>query len=239
MASIYFVLDRSGSMSTCIDDTLGGFNHFIERQKADNPEGHMSLTLFAHDFEDIYEKKNIKSVEKLTEETYFPRGPTALLDAIGQTIKKAAASEKPMIVILTDGQENSSKTYTHAHIKDLIGFKKTLGWEFIFLGANQDAIQVGNMMGISEESAMTFNPENVYNAFEGLSCAVGRQVSGQDASVQFTGLERQASQPPEEQIDNNLHMPTSPISSSEVFNQPEEDIISGSNTFVGSGLGRC
>ena len=239
MASIYFVLDRSGSMSTCIDDTLGGFNHFIKSQKSDNPEGDMTLTLFAHDFEDIYEKKNIKTIEKLTKEIYFPRGPTALLDAIGKTIKKASVSEKPMIVILTDGQENSSKNYTHSHIKDLIEFKKTLGWEFIFLGANQDAIQVGNMMGISEESAMTFNPENVYNAFEGLSCAVGRQVSGQDASVEFTGLERQASQAPEEVYIEKTY-PGSPLSSSEVFNQPEEeDIISGSNTFVGSGLGRC
>jgi hypothetical protein len=70
-------------------------------------------------------------------------------------------------------------------LRILLNLKKTLGWQFIFLGANQDAIQVGKMMGIDEESAMTFNPENVYNAFEGLSCAVGRQVSGQDASVEF------------------------------------------------------
>ena len=245
MASIHFVLDRSGSMATCIDDTIGGFNHFIESQKKDNPEGNMTLNLFAHDFEKVYENKAIKSIEKLTNETYFPRGPTALLDAIGETIKKAENNEKPMIVILTDGQENSSKKFTHSHIKDLIDFKKTLGWEFVFLGANQDAIQVGNMMGIPEESAMTFNPENVYNAFEGLSCAVGRQVSGENENVQFTGLERQASQPPpdveaphtcdvfsESGIEKNF-TPISPISSSEVFNQPENTCISGSNTFIG------
>lgn len=214
MASIYFVLDRSGSMASCIDDTIGGFNHFVNQQKLDNPKGTMSLFLFSNDIKNIYENKNIKDVEKLTYKTYVPSGSTSLLDAIGETIKKADTSHKPLVVILTDGQENSSKSYTLLHIKDLIEMKKKGGWEFVFLGANQDAIETGGHLGIPEQSAMTFNQENVYNAFEGLSSALGRQVSGQDENVQFTGLERAASQPP----------PGSPCDTNEVFV---------------NGLGRC
>ena len=235
MAPIYFILDRSGSMSSCINDTLGGFNHFLGKQKKDNPTSTMSLILFAHDIDEVYNNKSISDISELVEDTYFPRGTTALLDAIGITIKKAEKYTKPMIVILTDGEENSSKIYTHAHVKDLIEIKKSLGWEFVFLGANQDAIKVGGMMGISEESAMTFNPENVYNAFEGLSCAVGRQMTGEDSSVTFTGLERQASQQPQDPADDI----NSPNSTSEVFNVPEDTMVNGTSVFVGSGLARC
>lgn len=195
MTSIDFILDRSGSMHSCINDTLGGFNYFVESQKKDNPDGKMSLLLFADDFEYVYKNKNISEIDNLNETIYFPRGATALLDAIGKTIKQSVNKEKHMVVILTDGEENSSKKYTLDHINDLIEMKKKVGWEFVFLGANQDAIKTGNMLGIPENSAMTFNQENVFNAFEGLSCAIGRQVSGQDETVQFSGLERMASQP--------------------------------------------
>ena len=194
MTSIDFILDRSGSMHTCVNDTLGGFNFFVESQKKDNPDGKMSLILFAHDFEYLYKDKCINNLENLNSTEYFPRGTTALLDAIGKTIKNSKDKQKHMIVILTDGEENSSKDYTLNHINDLIEMKKKEGWQFIFLGANQDAIKTGNNLGIPEDSAMTFNQENVYNAFEGLSCAIGRQVSGQDETVQFSGLERMASQ---------------------------------------------
>lgn len=207
MTSINVVLDRSGSMYGCISDTLGGFNHFMEKQKTDNPSGTVTLNLFAHDYDVIYENIPVKNVKPLEQDIYFPRGATALLDAIGNTIKKIENQEKPMIVIITDGYENTSKTFTHAHIKDLISIKESLGWKFVFLGANQDAIKVGSILGIAQESAMTFDTNNIYNAFEGLSCAVGRQVSGNEESVTFTGLERAASQPP----------PGSPLSESEVF----------------------
>jgi len=207
MTSIHVVLDRSGSMYECLSDTLGGFNHFIEKQKSDNPSGTVTLNLFAHDYDTVYENTPIEKVQKLTTDTYFPRGQTALLDAIGNTIKKIETQEKPMVVIITDGYENASTKFTHAHVKDLISTKESLGWNFVFLGANQDAIKVGGVLGIPEESAMTFDTKNIYNAFEGLSCAVGRQVSGQEETVAFTGLERTASQP----------TPGSPMSTSEVF----------------------
>ena len=209
MSSIHIVLDRSGSMHECVTDTLGGFNHFIEKQKTENPDGTVSLHLFAHDYETIYKNKPVNEVEKLTTSTYCPRGQTALLDAIGYSIKGVDSQDKPMIVIITDGQENSSRKYTHSHVKDLITMKEELGWNFVFLGANQDAIEVGGNLGIPQDGALTFDTQNVYNAFEGLSCAVGRQVSGQDKSVTFTGLERSASQP----------TPGSPMSDSEVFTE--------------------
>ncbi len=207
MTSINVILDRSGSMYGCVGDTLGGFNHFIEKQKKDNPSGTVTLNLFAHDYDTVYENTPVDQVQTLTNDTYFPRGQTALLDAIGNTIKKIETQEKPMVVIITDGYENASAKFTHAHVKDLISMKESLGWNFVFLGANQDAIKVGGVLGIPEESAMTFDTTNIYNAFEGLSCAVGRQVSGQEETVAFTGLERTASQP----------TPGSPMSTSEVF----------------------
>lgn len=195
MTDIYFVLDKSGSMYSCINDTLGGYNHFINSQKKDNPFGTMTLELFSNDLKTVYENKKISDISELSLKEYSPSGATALLDAIGSTIKKAEKSKKPTIVILTDGEENSSKKYTLNHVKDLIDMKKTLGWNFVFLGANQDAIEMGGVMGVPEQSAMTFNTENTVEAFEGLSAAVGRQTSGHSNEVCFTNLERACSQP--------------------------------------------
>lgn len=224
MTPIYFVLDRSGSMHCCVNDTLGGFNHFVSSQKKDNPNGTMTLVLFAHDFEVLYENKNIQEVHELDGNIYFPRGSTSLLDAIGSTIKKAEKeSDIPTIVILTDGEENTSKQFTHLHVKDLIDMKKKEGWNFVFLGANQDAIQVGGNIGIPEESAMTFDQENTLQAFEGLSSAVGRQTSGREEHVTFTGFERAASQGP-----------VTPDFNSEVFIPSSETVVSGTDVFVGN-----
>ena len=200
MACISFILDRSGSMYQCLTDTLGGFNCFIENQKKDNENGSMSLHFFNNSYSTIYQKKPIGEVEELTTQVYRPSGGTALLDSIGITITNVAKethSVPPTIVILTDGYENASTTYTQSHINDLIKlYKEKDNWNFVFLAANQDAIQVGNQMGIPEESAMTFSPDTVQQAFEGLSSALGRQQTGEDENVTFTGLERQASQPP-------------------------------------------
>ena len=222
MASVYFVLDQSGSMYSCLGDTLGGFNCFISNQKKDNPEGTMSLYFFNNSYSTIYENTSLKNVEDLTSHVYKPSGGTALLDAIGATIVKVAENSyetPPTIVILTDGCENSSTTYTKSHINDLIKlYKEKDRWNFIFLAANQDAITVGNSIGISHDSAMTFEQDTVQEAFEGLSAAMGRQMTGEDTHVQFTGLERAKSQPayaPE--------TPSSPMGANEVF----------------TGLGRC
>jgi uncharacterized protein YegL len=190
--AIYFVLDRSGSMYSCVTDTIGGFSSFVDKQKQDNPDGTMSLFLFNDTVDNIYKNKPIKDVEKLTNESYFPAGSTSLCDAIGKTIKfaeKDTQNENKIIVILTDGFENTSKKYTKAHINDLIDHHKSK-WQFVFLAANQDAIQTAYGFGIAPASAMTFGQQQVGEAFEGLSAAIGRQVTGESQTVEFSGLER-------------------------------------------------
>ena len=185
---IFFILDRSGSMYNFVDDTLGGFNAFVSRQWTENPDGRMSLFLFNHELETVYSDRPMKEVSTLTDRDYNPYGQTALLDAIGNVIKLAEGRERPMIVVLTDGHENTSRTYTKAHVNDLIAAKKD--WTFVFLGANQDAIQEARSIGIPECSAMTFDQENTTQAFDGLADAVGRQISGESQTVEFSGLER-------------------------------------------------
>ena len=223
MTHVSFVLDRSGSMYQCLTDTIGGFNCFIENQKKDNENGLMSLYFFNNSYSTIYQKKTIGDVEELTTQVYRPSGGTALLDSIGTTITNVAKethTTPPTIVILTDGYENSSTVYTQSHINDLIKlYKEKDNWNFVFLAANQDAIQVGKQMGISEESAMTFSPDTVKQAFEGLSSALGRQQTGEDDHVTFSGLERAASQP---------------ATSSEVFTGEEYQFPPNQE-----GLGRC
>ena len=196
MTSIYFVLDKSGSMHACLSDTLGGFNAFVEKQKIDNPNGNMSLILFNDNIVTEYENKPIRYVEPLTEDVYYPCGSTALLDAIGSTIKMAAGKSSVSIVILTDGQENMSKMYSKMHINELIASRKN-EWSFVFLGANQDAIKEARNLGIPECGAMTFSQNNTRVVFESLSDAFSRQASCEDSAVAFTGVERARSLAPE------------------------------------------
>ena len=195
---IYFVLDRSGSMASCVEDTIGGFNTFIQNQKRDNTDASMSLYLFDNDYNSIYENKVISDVPNLDNKTYVPRGSTSLLDAIGRTIKTAEQTDNNVIVILTDGFENTSKTYTKSHIEDLIKMKERTGWNFVFLAANQDAISTAQSLGINSNGAMTFDQGCLHEAFEGLSAAVSRKATGKDSNVQFTGFERSASQAPDD-----------------------------------------
>jgi uncharacterized protein YegL len=194
MSNIYFVLDRSGSMASCVDDTIGGFNTFIHSQKKDNTDASMSLYLFDNEYTSLYENKLISEVSNIDTKTYIPRGSTSLLDAIGCTIKTAEITDNNIIVILTDGFENTSKSYTKSHIKDLIKMKESIGWNFVFLAANQDAISTAQSLGINPNGAMTFDKDCLHDAFVGLSAAVSRQATGEDSHVQFSGFERSASQ---------------------------------------------
>ena len=210
-SAVYFLLDRSGSMFEYANDTIGGFNSFAARQKIDNPEGTMSLFVFSDDFKPVFSNTKMKNVETLTAESYFPYGPTALLDSMHDIIKIAAAEErtqenKIIVVILTDGEENGSKRHTKTEVNELIRAKTESGegrWSFVFLGANQDAIKEASKYGISHNCAMTFSQENTTEAFESLSMAVGRQTSRvrdgavEDSAaeqIEFTQLEREASQ---------------------------------------------
>lgn len=177
-----FILDRSGSMETCRDDTIGGFNAFVREQKAFG--GTLTLIQFDHEYLVSYANKPITEVEPLSHETFVPRGSTALLDAIGKTIK-ANKLNVPTVVILTDGHENSSHEYSKAHIKDLIEQKTKDGWTFVYLGANQDAFAEAGSIGIAPAATMNYDTRRTSDAFRALSAALSSQASNNTQAFNF------------------------------------------------------
>jgi Mg-chelatase subunit ChlD len=179
-----FLLDCSGSMESCWDDTIGGFNSFVNDQKQFG--GTLTLIQFDHEYQVTCERTKIDDVKPLTHETYKPRGSTALLDAIGRLIKDWKGSSNPSVVILTDGQENASRTFTKAHIKDLIEQKTKDGWTFAYLGANQDAFAEAGSIGISAGCTMNYDANRTPDAMRVLSAAMSSQASGQSQTVDLT-----------------------------------------------------
>jgi len=177
-----FLLDRSGSMETCWTDTIGGYNSFVTSQKSLG--GTMTLILFDHEYEKVYENKPIGDVDNLTQDTYQPRGSTALLDAMGRCIKECVA-EKPTVIILTDGLENTSRMYTNAHVKDLVYQKTKDGWTFVYLGANQDAFVEGGKLGIDPRCTLNFDVNKTPQLFSTLSQAVSRHATGESQTVEL------------------------------------------------------
>lgn len=197
MSQIYAVLDCSGSMEMFIDRTISGFNAFIQ---SSDQSSELSLILFNDSVNVIFENKVVKFVNPLTNLTYRPHGSTALLDGIGKAIKLAeqfesknwADDEKSIIIlIMTDGQENSSKTFTKQYINETITQKKFKGWTFIFMGANQDAIKSASEFNIDEQTSLTFETENVNQAFRSVSNAIERSRKGEE--LYFTQTERTVS----------------------------------------------
>jgi hypothetical protein len=172
-----FLLDRSGSMESCIDDTIEGFNTFVESQKEFG--GTMTLCLFDHEFNTVYDKVPIAQVNPLTRDTYVPRGGTALHDAMGQVLKMNM-SDDVMVIILTDGEENSSSKYTAAHVKDLVDTKP---WKFVYLGANQDAVLTAQGLGI--QTSMEYDTSKTPELFRGLSAAVTRYSQDPSQGLMF------------------------------------------------------
>ena len=176
------ILDRSGSMQRLAEDTIGGFNSLIENKRKLEDKCTVTTVLFDNKVEILYQGKNIKEVPTLTSKEYFARGSTALLDAIGITINETNSKissmkeEKPnkvLVAITTDGLENSSNEYSYSSIKSLIEEKKKLGWDFIFLGANIDAIGEANKFGIERDMAMNVKATKVgqKHAFESINRA--------------------------------------------------------------------
>ena len=158
LTEIVFILDRSGSMSGLEADTIGGFNSLIKKQRKEPGEALVSTVLF----DDTCEK-----VAKLTEDTYFVRGCTALLDAVGGAIhhignihkyaRDEDRPEKTLFIITTDGMENASRRYTYKKVKQMVERQKArYGWEFLFFGANMDAIAVAGNIGIHADRAVTY-----------------------------------------------------------------------------------
>lgn len=174
LTEIVFILDRSGSMSGLEGDTIGGFNSMIEKQRKEEGEALVSAVLFDGVSEVLYDRVDIREIPKMTEKDYFVRGCTALLDAMGgaihhisnvhKYIRKEDVPEHTMFIITTDGMENASREYTSDKVKKLVEEKKALGWEFIFLGANIDAVETAKHYGISEDRAVTYNCDSAGTA---------------------------------------------------------------------------
>lgn len=167
LTEIVFILDRSGSMSGLEKDTIGGFNSLIEKQKKEEGLCLVSTVLFDYDSDVIHDRVDIHKVNPLTEKEYFARGSTALLDAIGGAIhhignvhkyaREEDRPEKTLFVITTDGMENSSRQYTYSKVKQLVQRQKErYGWEFMFLGANIDALETAESFGIDRDMAVDY-----------------------------------------------------------------------------------
>ena len=167
VTEVVFILDRSGSMSGLESDTIGGFNSMLAKHKNGENAALVSTVLFDHESVVIHDRLPIAEVPNLTDKEYFVRGNTALLDAMGDAVKhirnihKYARPEdvpaKTIFIITTDGEENSSTRYTYDDIKKLVETQKEKGWDFVFLGANIDAISVAKHMGISANRAVNYH----------------------------------------------------------------------------------
>ena len=184
---INFVLDKSGSMGTCLTDTIGGFNTYIQKLKEDKKSKYLfSLTLFDTSFENRHVAIDLSAVPELTTSTYVPGGMTALYDAIGKTVSavesKGEKVDKVLTVILTDGQENSSREYKCQMIKDLITRKEKEGnWTFVFLGAYLSAFAVGDSMGVSHSNSIIYGrTQGAGNVYATMAVAT-RGFAGQSA----------------------------------------------------------
>ena len=165
LTELVFILDRSGSMAGLEEDTVGGFNSMIQRQKEEKGEALVSTVLFANDSQVIHDRVALDQIQPLTRRQYFVGGCTALIDAMGGAIrhicnvhKYAREEDRPertVFVITTDGMENAS--YSSAQVKAMVQRQKEkYGWEFLFLGANIDAVETAAHFGINEDRAVTY-----------------------------------------------------------------------------------
>jgi uncharacterized protein YegL len=175
MTEIVFILDRSGSMSGLEEDTIGGFNSMLEKQRKEPGEAVVSTVLFDNYTEVIHDRVDITKVKKLTKKDYYVRGCTALLDAVGGAIthigrihkyaRKEDVPEKTLFIITTDGMENASRRYTYKKVRHMIERnKERFGWEFIFLGANIDAAAEAKRFGIDESMAANYHCDEIGTA---------------------------------------------------------------------------
>lgn len=186
LTEMVFILDRSGSMRGLEDDTIGGFNAMIDKQKKQDGEAYVSTVLFDNYSEVLHDRVKLSEIGAMTERDYTVRGCTALLDAIGGAIhhignihKYARPEDVPahtVFIITTDGMENASRRYNRSKVKHLIeNQKQKYGWEFIFMAANIDAAETAADFGIDEEYAVDYHSDsigtrNVYDAVSEAIC---------------------------------------------------------------------
>lgn len=197
LTHLYFLLDRSGSMDSIKSDTEGGFNAFMAEQRQLPGECRVTLAQFDNEYEAVYRDLPVGEVPPLR---LAPRGTTALLDSIGRLVTEAGArlaalpeEQRPGVVIvgiMTDGLENSSRELTHAHVKTMIERQTTeFGWQFLYLGADQDAIEVGASIGVPAQQSMTYGRGRV----AAMMTATSRNVGAARAAVAAGGSAKEAS----------------------------------------------
>jgi uncharacterized protein YegL len=171
LTEMVFILDKSGSMAGMETDTIGGFNSMIERQKKEEGEALVSTVLFSNESKVIHDRVDLRKIEPLTDRQYYVEGCTALIDAIGSAIhhignvhKYAREEDRPehtIFVITTDGMENASHRYTSDEVKRMVQRQKEkYGWEFLFLGANIDAVETAAHFGIDEDRAVNYHNDS-------------------------------------------------------------------------------
>ena len=187
LTEIVFILDRSGSMSGLEADTIGGFNSLIAKQKKEEGEAYISTVLFDDVTEVLHDRRSLEQIKPLTKEDYYVRGCTALLDAVGGAIhhignvhkyaRDEDRPEKTLFIITTDGQENSSKHYSYKQVKHMVERQKErYGWEFLFLGANINAVAEAERFGIRRDRAVNYHADCAGTAvnYRALSKAVSK-----------------------------------------------------------------
>jgi uncharacterized protein with von Willebrand factor type A (vWA) domain len=189
---IYFLLDSSGSMSTMKEKIICSMNEFLIQQ-CENSNCFVSLYTFSENLELISNKIHIQKVSYMTEDNYITKGSTALYDAIGNLLQNITLTcEKNVVIILTDGEENSSMEFTRSEVQKLIeSFKDKI--KFIFIGSNQDAIFNGKLLGIQRESSLTFSDDRIDNAIRSSGEAVLRYSQNYTEEIEFTDVEREHS----------------------------------------------
>lgn len=164
---VVFILDKSGSMAGLEADTIGGFNSMLAKQQKVDGDATITTVLFDDRYELLHDRCDIRHIKPITEKEYYVEGSTALLDAIGRTIRKIvnvqkhgsdeAKADKVIFIIITDGCENASKEFSAKKVKSMIELEREkYGWEFIFLGANIDAIETANNYGINPDRAVNY-----------------------------------------------------------------------------------
>lgn len=198
LTELVFILDRSGSMGGLEVDTIGGFNSLLEKQRKEAGEALVSTVLFDNEIEVLHDRVPLVDVASMTDRDYYVRGCTALLDAVGGAIhhignvhKYARSEDVPehtLFVITTDGMENASRRYTAPRVKEMVKRQQEkYGWEFLFLGANMDAVETAAHFGIAPQRAVNYHSDHEGTAlnYEVLSDAVGAVRAGAPLGAQW------------------------------------------------------